>query len=108
MGLETLAATIGEESVTLEDVYEPYLMIASDIPAILALTKKYIVLGDGEVAKLTPAGVTVYNQLGDEVQKEISTVTWDVSAAEKGGYEHFMFTVWHMICTSMLAEKKTK
>jgi len=65
-------------------------MIASDIPAILALTKKYIVLGDGEVAKLTPAGVTVYNQLGDEVQKEISTVTWDVSAAEKGGYEHFM------------------
>lgn len=65
-------------------------MIASDIPAILALTREYIVLGDGEVAKLTPQGVTVYNQLGDPIEKQINTVTWDVSAAEKGGYEHFM------------------
>ena len=65
-------------------------MIASDIPAILALTKNYIVLGDGEVAKLTPAGVTVFSPLGDPVEKPVNTVTWDVSAAEKGGYEHFM------------------
>ena len=65
-------------------------MIASDIPAILALTREYIVLGDGEVAKLTPDGVTVYNALGNPVEKQVNTVTWDVSAAEKGGYEHFM------------------
>jgi len=65
-------------------------MIASDIPAILAITRDYIVLNDGEVVKVNADGVTVYNPLGDVVEKEVNTVTWDVSAAEKGGYEHFM------------------
>jgi len=65
-------------------------MIASDIPAILAVTKNYIVIADGEVVRVDAGGVTVYNSLGETVEKEINTVTWDVSAAEKGGYEHFM------------------
>lgn len=65
-------------------------MIASDIPAIIAKTKRYIVLGDNEIAKLTPEGVTVYNAYGQEIEKEIQTVDWDISSAEKGGYEHFM------------------
>ncbi|WP_458861868.1 glutamine--fructose-6-phosphate transaminase (isomerizing) [Acidaminobacterium chupaoyuni] len=65
-------------------------MIASDIPAIIAKTKRYIVLGDNEIAKLTPEGVTVYNAYGQKIEKEIQTVDWDISSAEKGGYEHFM------------------
>ncbi|MCB6366908.1 glutamine--fructose-6-phosphate transaminase (isomerizing) [Intestinibacillus massiliensis] len=65
-------------------------MIASDITAIISRTRKYIILDDNEVAIVRPDGVVVMNEFGDEVEKEIHTVTWDLSAAEKGGYEHFM------------------
>ena len=65
-------------------------MIASDIPAILQMTRRFIVLSDGEAARVTAEGVTVYNDLGEEIEKEVHTVTWDTSSAEKGGHEHFM------------------
>ena len=65
-------------------------MIASDIPAIIAKTKQYIVLDDNEVARVTADEVQVFNALGQPVQKEIQTVNWDISSAEKGGYDHFM------------------
>ena len=65
-------------------------MIASDIPAILQMTRRFIVLSDGEAARVTADGVTVYNDLGEEIEKEVHTVTWDTSSAEKGGHEHFM------------------
>lgn len=65
-------------------------MIASDIPAIIAKTKRYIVLNDNEIAKVTPDSVVVYNLYGEVIEKEIQTVNWDISSAEKGGYEHFM------------------
>ena len=65
-------------------------MIASDIPAILALTKRYIVLADGQTARVTADGVELYDGVGNRLQPKIETVTWDLSAAEKGGYEHFM------------------
>ena len=65
-------------------------MIASDIPAILQMTRRFIVLNDGEAARVTADSVTVYNALGEVIEKEINTVTWDTSSAEKGGYEHFM------------------
>jgi glucosamine--fructose-6-phosphate aminotransferase (isomerizing) len=65
-------------------------LIASDIPAIISRTKKYIVLDDNEVAVVRPDSVVIMNKFGDEIQKEIQTVTWDLKAAEKGGYEHFM------------------
>ena len=65
-------------------------MIASDIPAILEMTRRYIVLLDGEVVRVTPEKVTVYNALGEEIEKEVMEVTWDVETAEKGGHEHFM------------------
>ena len=65
-------------------------MIASDIPAILALTKRYIILADGQTARVTADGVELYDGVGNRIQPKIETVTWDLSAAEKGGYEHFM------------------
>ena len=63
-------------------------MIASDIPAILALTKRYIVMADGQTARITADSVELYDGVGNRIQPKIETVTWDLSAAEKGGYEH--------------------
>lgn len=65
-------------------------MIASDVTAIISRTRKYIILDDGEVAIVRPESVTVMNAFGDVVEKKVQEVTWDLSAAEKGGYEHFM------------------
>jgi len=64
--------------------------IASDIPAILEYTRRIYVLEDREVVRLTADGVEIYNLLGNRVQRDVLEVNWDVAAAEKGGYEHFM------------------
>ncbi len=65
--------------------------IASDIPAILSHTRTMMQLQDDEIVVLRKNGVKVYNTDLEEIPKEPFTVTWDVSSAEKGGYEHFMF-----------------
>ena len=49
-------------------------MIASDIPAIIQKTKRYIVLNDDEIARATPDGVEVYNALGQKIMPEVQTV----------------------------------
>lgn len=69
--------------------------IASDIPAVLKHTRKIYILEDGEIVKLTREKVIVYNQDLEEIKKEITEIQWDVSAAEKGGYEHFMIKEMH-------------
>lgn len=65
-------------------------MIASDVTAIIRRTRKYMILGDNEVAIIRPDSVQIFNAFGEPIEKEVRTVTWDMSAAEKGGYEHFM------------------
>lgn len=65
--------------------------IASDIPALLPYTRKIYHIEEQEVAILSADQVTIYNSDYEEVKKEIFMVDWDVDAAEKGGYEHFMF-----------------
>lgn len=64
--------------------------IASDIPAILEHTRDIYILEDREIVVIKADSVKVLNSLGTEVKKEIFHVNWDVTAAEKGGYEHFM------------------
>lgn len=64
--------------------------IASDIPAILKYTRDILILEDKEVACITRDKVDIYNHLGEKQQRDIFRVDWDVSAAEKGGFEHFM------------------
>jgi len=64
--------------------------IASDIPAILEYTRSVYILEDKEVAVLTSDSVKVYDNHGTERKKEVFKVNWDVSSAEKAGYEHFM------------------
>lgn len=69
--------------------------IASDIPAVLKHTRKIYILEDGEIVKLTRDNVTVYNQDLDVIEKEVTEIQWDVSAAEKSGYQHFMMKEIH-------------
>ncbi len=64
--------------------------IASDVTAIIAHTRTVAYMEDGEVAVLTPDGIQVYDRYRAPVEKELHTIDWDVSAAEKGGYAHFM------------------
>ena len=58
---------------------------------MIQYTREVCYLDDGDVAVLTPGGVQVYDSLGQPEEKERSHVDWEISAAEKGGYEHFMF-----------------
>ena len=65
--------------------------LASDVTAILRYTREVSYMEDGEVAVLTREGIQCYNHLMQPIEKEISHVDWEIDAAEKGGYEHFMF-----------------
>ncbi len=64
--------------------------IASDVTAILKHTRNIYYLDDDEIVVLTKDGVSIYNTDKELLEKQVFTVNWDVSAAEKGGYEHFM------------------
>ncbi|MBQ3031655.1 MAG: glutamine--fructose-6-phosphate transaminase (isomerizing), partial [Anaerotignum sp.] len=64
--------------------------IASDIPALLEYTRDYYLLDEHEIAVLKSEGVTLFDVDGNEIKKEIYHVTWDIAAAEKGGYDYFM------------------
>ena len=64
--------------------------IASDIPAILEHTRNIYLLNDKEIVILNKDEVKLFNIDKEEIKKEIYVVDWDVTAAEKGGYEHFM------------------
>ena len=64
--------------------------IASDIPAILSKTRKIYFLDDDEIAVITKDSVNIYNSNGGEVEKLPENVTLSETAAQKGGYEHFM------------------
>ncbi len=64
--------------------------VASDVPAILKYTQTVAYMDDGEMAVFTADNVQFYNQLGEEIEKKRETITWELSAAERGGYAHFM------------------
>lgn len=63
---------------------------ASDITALVPYTRNAIYLDDGEFAEVSPDHISVFDCSGKPVQKSIHRITWDIQAAEKGGYEHFM------------------
>ena len=64
--------------------------LASDVTAIIKHTRDVTYMEDGEVAVLTRDGIEVYDALEQKVEKKHFTIDWEVSAAEKGGYQHFM------------------
>jgi len=69
--------------------------IASDIPAILNHTRKIYLLNENELAVIEKEKISFYNEEGKPVSKEVFEVNWDVAAAEKGGFEHFMIKEIH-------------
>ena len=69
--------------------------IASDIPAIIAKTRRTYIINDGEMAVVKKDSVWVFNKSGEPVTKKVLEVNWDAEAAEKGGYEHFMLKEIH-------------
>src|ERR1700693_3189475 len=69
--------------------------LASDITAIIPYTKRVLVLGEGEVAAVTPLGAEVASLDGVSVEPKLIHVDWDLSQAQKGGYPHFMLKELH-------------
>ena len=65
-------------------------LIASDVPAVLKYTRNVYFIQNEEIAVLTGETIAFYNVDGEEIQKGSTTIDWDINAAEKGGYEHFM------------------
>jgi glucosamine--fructose-6-phosphate aminotransferase (isomerizing) len=63
---------------------------ASDIPAVLEHTKRFIVINDGEIVELKKNSYRILNLSGDVIEREPFTVSWDAKAAEKGGFDDFM------------------
>ena len=64
--------------------------IASDVTALVKYTRDVVYMDDGEVAVLGCDGVQVYNAMELPIEKEHHHIDWEISAAEKGGYQHFM------------------
>lgn len=63
---------------------------ASDVPAVLKYTREVYFIQNEEIAVLSGEKIVFYNIDGEEIEKEAKTIEWDINAAEKGGYAHFM------------------
>lgn len=81
---------VRKDSPLIVGVSEEGNFIASDVPAILKYTRNVYYIENGEIVRLTREGVSFYNSDLEPIEKEMSTIKWDITAAEKGGYEHFM------------------
>ncbi len=81
---------VRKDSPLIVGVSEDGNYIASDVPAVLKHTRNVYYINNYELAELSAHDVHFYNEDLEEVEKEQVTVEWDVEAAEKGGYEHFM------------------
>lgn len=78
--------------------------VASDIPAILQYTNNVYILNDGDLAELTPTSNIFYDKDFNIIDKTPEVITWDATAADKNGYEHFMLKE---ICEQPTAIRET-
>jgi glucosamine--fructose-6-phosphate aminotransferase (isomerizing) len=63
--------------------------LASDVPAILEHTKNVVILQEGDIADVTADGVRILQLDGAEVDRDVTRISWNIEAAEKGGFAHF-------------------
>ncbi len=84
-----------QQSPMIIGVQNDESFIASDVPAILKYTRDVYYIDNMEMARIRAGEVTFFNLDGDEVEKEVTTVTFSAEAAEKGGFEHFMMKEIH-------------
>ncbi len=82
---------VRKESPLIIGLGENENFLASDVTAILSKTRTIYRMENDEIAILGREGVKIINTDKEEIHKEIETIDWDVNAAQKGGYEHFMF-----------------
>ena len=92
-GHELIAAR--KDSPLVIGIGEGENFIASDIPAILKYTRKIIFLNDLEIASVTPESVDFFDAANNPIEKTINIIDWNLEAAEKSGYEHFMLKEIH-------------
>jgi glutamine---fructose-6-phosphate transaminase (isomerizing) len=71
------------------------VMCASDIPALLPFTREVLLMEDGELAVLDPSGVRLSDFQGNPIERRPRRIDWSPSAAEKGGFKHFMLKEIH-------------
>ena len=81
---------VREGSPLLIGVGENESFITSDITAILAYTKRYITLSEGCVARLSGGDIRLFGKDGRQIPHMVDTAEWDIHAAERGGFPHFM------------------
>ena len=95
---------VRKDSPLIVGLSEGQNFIASDVTAILAHTREVVRLRDREIAVLTREGAEFFDRELEPLEKPVETVEWDMAAAEKGGYEHFMMKE---ICEQPEALSKT-
>lgn len=86
---------VRKDSPLIVGVGKEEYFIASDIPAVINHTREVYLLEDKEFVIMTRDGIEIKTEDGEVVDKDIYHVTWDVDAAEKGGYEDFMLKEIH-------------
>ena len=69
--------------------------LASDVPALLAHTRDFVFLDDGDVVTVTPEAARITDASGRPVERKAQRIAWDPVQAEKGGYRHFMLKEIH-------------
>ncbi|WP_424358747.1 glutamine--fructose-6-phosphate transaminase (isomerizing) [Methanocella sp. MCL-LM] len=84
-----------KESPLVIGIGDDQFFLASDVTAFLRYTRRAVFLDDGDIAILTSHGLSIKDFNGNSVLREVRTIEWDLEAAEKSGYEHFMLKEIH-------------
>ncbi len=81
---------VRQQSPLILGVAEDGLFLASDMPAVLPYTRRFVPLQDGELARLSSQGYTIWDAHGQRIERSVREADWDAGQAERGAYAHFM------------------